>query len=85
MTLTELKRNLLERGLRPNAVSFEGGVLTAAEQYVIEGKAGLWEVYYYERGNKNNLTSLPDEAAACAYLLTVLEKDKTVWQKKGSP
>jgi hypothetical protein len=79
MTVAELKRNLLERGLRPNAVSFERGVLTAAEQYLIENKAGLWEVYYYERGNRNDLALFPDESTACAYLLAVLEKDRTVW------
>jgi hypothetical protein len=84
VTVTELRKNLLERGLKPNAVSFEGGKLTAAEQYVIEGKAGLWEVYYYERGNKNDLALLPDESAACSYLLTILEKDRTVWRKVSS-
>jgi|HubBroStandDraft_5_1064220.scaffolds.fasta_scaffold1171620_2 hypothetical protein len=81
MTVTELKRYLLERGLRPNAVSFEGGLLTAAEQHVIEQKAGLWEVYYYERGNRNNLILFPDESSACSYLLSILEKDRTVWQR----
>jgi hypothetical protein len=79
MTVAELKRNLLEQGLRPNAVSFEGGMLTAAEQYIIENKAGLWEVYYYERGNKNSLVVLPDESTACHHLLAVLKKDRTVW------
>jgi hypothetical protein len=83
MTVSELKRNLLERGLRPNAVSFEGGVLTAAEQYLIENKAGLWEVYYYERGNKNNLAFFPDEASACLHLLAVLEEDRIVWHGRS--
>jgi hypothetical protein len=84
MTVDELKKNLFERGLRPNAVSFSDGILTAAEQYVIENKSVAWEVYYYERGNKNNLTLLPDESAACSYLLAILEKDKTVWGKGSS-
>jgi len=82
MTITELKANLLKRGLRPNAVSFEGGLLTAAEQYIIEVKAGLWEVYYYERGNKNNARLFRDESSACSYLLDILDKDATVWREE---
>jgi len=81
MIVGELEKRLLERGLRPDAVSFKDGVLTAAEQYVVENKASMWEVYYYERGNKNNLTLFPDESAALLYLLALLEKDRTVWNK----
>jgi hypothetical protein len=81
MTVGELERNLLERGLRPNAVSFKSGVLTAAEQYVIEKRADMWEVYYYERGDRNDLTLFSDETAACLHLLALLEKDRTVWIK----
>lgn len=51
MTVDELKKNLFERGLRPDAVCFEDGRLTAAEQYVIGKKSRMWEVHYYERGN----------------------------------
>jgi hypothetical protein len=30
---------------------------------------GAWEVYWQERGNKNNLVRLPSEDAACLLLL----------------
>jgi hypothetical protein len=81
MTVRELEKILFERGLRHKAVSFEGGVLAAAEQYIIEKTARTWEVYYYERGNKNNLRLFSDESSACLYLLALLERDRTVWSK----
>jgi hypothetical protein len=56
-------------------------LLTASEQYCISKEGSLWEVYYYERGNKNNLQVFPDEHNACFYLLSTLEKDRTVWSK----
>jgi len=81
MTVEELKNILSERGIRKNAVSFSRGILTASEQYCISREGSFWEVYYYERGNKNNLQVFLDENGACLYLLSVLEKDKTVWNK----
>jgi hypothetical protein len=30
---------------------------------------GAWEVFWMERGNKNNLVRLPTEEAACYFLL----------------
>lgn len=30
---------------------------------------GVWEVYYLERGNKNNLQRFADEDQACCYML----------------
>jgi hypothetical protein len=85
MTVDEVKNLLMERGLRSNAVSFYRGLLTAAEQYVIEREGSMWAVYYYERGNKNDLRLFVDEAGACSYLLSILEKDKTVWMTGMPP
>jgi hypothetical protein len=79
MTIDELKSILSERGIRRNAVSFSGGLLTASEQYCVSREGSFWEVYYYERGNKNNLQVFPDESSACLFLLSILEKDRTVW------
>jgi hypothetical protein len=83
MTTEELETVLLKRGMRSNAVSFRDGVASAAEQYFITKEGSIWEVYYYERGNKNDLRSFVDEADACLHLLSILEKDKTVWDEKG--
>jgi hypothetical protein len=84
MTVDELKNLLMARGLRPDALSFYGRILTAAEQYVMEKEGSMWAVYYYERGNKNDLRLFVDEAGACSYLLSILEADKTVWTKVTS-
>ena len=81
MTVDELNAVLMARGFRPNAVGFYGGVLTTTEQYVIEKDGSMWAVYYYERGNKNDLRLFIDEAGARSYLLSILEEDKTVWTK----
>jgi hypothetical protein len=79
MNVRELESELVKRGLRPNAVSFRNGVLTAPEQYCIAQNGPFWEVYYYERGNKNSFQQFVDEKAACDYLLSKLLRDKTVW------
>jgi hypothetical protein len=84
MTVDELKSLLMARGLRPDAVSLYGGVQTTAEQYVIEKEGSMWAIYYYERGNKNDLRLFNDESGACSYLLSILEEDKTVWMEGTS-
>jgi hypothetical protein len=78
MNIQELQNTLLKRGMRPNAVSFQTGVLTAAEQYCIAQENGIWDVYYFERGNKNDLRHFPDENSACNYLSEVLLRDKVI-------
>ncbi len=78
MNTQELQNTLLKRGLRPNAVSFQTGVLTAPEQYCIAQENGVWEVYYFERGNKNGLKRFLDENSACNYLLELLLRDKVI-------
>ena len=85
MNIHNLQQTLLKKGLRPNAVSFIPGKLTAAEQYCIEPATNKgWEVYYFERGNKNDLHHFDDEDSACAYLLDILMKDHTVWIHRPS-
>lgn len=79
MNVDELKHELLSRGLRPTAASFQGGILSAPEQYCITNENGIWEVYYYERGNKNALKQFVDESAACEDLRARLLRDKTAW------
>jgi hypothetical protein len=84
MNVEQLKVLLHERGMHKDAVSFHHGFLTSSEQYCISNEDGVWEVYYFERGNKNDLRRFVDEGCACAYLLAILEKDSTVWQGSRS-
>ncbi len=82
MNVCELKKDLIARGIRHGAVSYEKGVLTAAEQYCISKQGAVWEVYYFERGHKNNLRVFADEGSACAHLKSVLDNDRTVWESR---
>lgn len=84
MRVQEIKELLRKRGLQMNAASFWPDSVTESEQYRISKEGGIWEVYYSERGNKNSLTRFLDEGSACAYLLSVLDNDKTVWQVSRS-
>ena len=83
MNIDELKSDLLRRGVAPYAVSFENGASTAFEQYCIEKQGGVWLVYFFERGNKNDLRVFTDEDSACIHLKAWLERDETVWRKGG--
>jgi hypothetical protein len=80
MNVSELRNDLLARGILPNAVRYEDGVLTAPEYYCISKWGSVWEVYYFERGNQNELRLFSDEESACAYLKSVLDNDRTVWK-----
>ncbi|HEY4162618.1 MAG TPA: hypothetical protein VGM59_06095 [Dongiaceae bacterium] len=83
MNVAEMKERLLAEGLRPGAANFnERGAIS--EQYVIEKSGATWHVYYGERGHKNDFRSFPEESSACAYLLSILETDRSVWGKAGS-
>lgn len=84
MRIEQLKRLLFERGMRNNAASFSPDTLTASEQYRLSDEGEVWEVYYFERGNKNNLRRFFNEDSACKYLLSILLEDKTVWQPPSS-
>jgi len=79
MNVSELKIDLLARGIRPSAVRFDDSESIAVEYYCISQQQTLWEVYYFERGVKNNLQLFSDEAQACAYLKSLLDSDRTVW------
>jgi len=78
-TVRTLRDRLLRASLDPSAVSFDAGLLTAAEQYCIWQNGPVWEVFYYERGNKNNLHSFSNEEDAADDLEKRLLADKTVW------
>lgn len=84
MKVEQIKELLYKRGMRKNVVSIWPESLTASEQYQIAKQDGLWEVYYFERDNKNGIRRFLDEETACVYLLSVLDGDETVWQVSRS-
>lgn len=67
MNLAELGDALERIGVSPQVV-----VLGGHAEYcwcVEQAEDGAWEVFWRERGNKNNLVRLPTEETACLQLL----------------
>ncbi|MCC6953401.1 MAG: hypothetical protein IT290_04730 [Deltaproteobacteria bacterium] len=64
MKKDELQQALVAEGIRPNIYCLSGHVRD--EQYVLAFLPdGSWEVYYSERGNKNDLERFMTEEEAC--------------------
>ena len=77
MNLQELKTALDAEGISELAYSFSsdgfGEVFRISAIHDILGDG--WEVYYSERGNKNELVVFRTEEEACEYFLRRLLKD----------
>jgi hypothetical protein len=80
MNREQLKIRLTELKITPSAYSLSGGLPN--ECYVLgQQPNGLWEVYYSERGQKNDLHIFDSEASASQFLLEHIVQDTTV--KRG--
>lgn len=67
MNLTELARVLTAIGINGDVLALGGH---ADYSWCVEQSSdGAWEVYWYERGNKNGLVRLTTESDACFQLL----------------
>jgi hypothetical protein len=67
VNLTELADAVARIGIPQQLVALGG---SAEYAWCVErAEDGAWEVYWLERGNKNNLVRLPSEDTACLYLL----------------
>ena len=67
MNITELHRALHTIGISDRVLAIGG---RAEYSWCVEPSAdGMWEVFWYERGNKNDLVRLPTESDACYQLL----------------
>ncbi|OLR90976.1 hypothetical protein [Actinokineospora bangkokensis] len=67
MNLRALGTALDDIGLEPGVVALGG---RDEQCWCIHGTpAGVWQVYWMERGQKNHLVELPDESSACELLL----------------
>lgn len=67
MNVAELAGALDQIGVSRQVVALGGSAEYA--WCVEQADDDAWEVYWLERGNKNNLVRLPSEEAACFYLL----------------
>lgn len=74
MKKEELQRALEAEGIRPNIYCLAGPIRD--EQYVlINVEDGSWEVYYSERGNKNELERFRTEEEACLRFFELVSTD----------
>jgi hypothetical protein len=67
MNLTELTRALALIGIAPEVLTLGGRA--DCSWCVEQASDGAWEVYWYERGDKNGLVRLINESGACFQLL----------------
>jgi len=68
MNLQEFKAALVQKNARADLVCFGDSLPTRSEQWAITNDRGIWQVYYFERGEKVGERWFSDEAAACDYL-----------------
>ena len=67
MNLAELADSLHLIGIRPEVLAL--GSHAEYAWCVEQADDGAWEVFWQERGDKNNLVRLATEEAACYFLL----------------
>lgn len=80
MNATELKYELIRRGVNPDAYRICNEMLFAEEQYCLDNTNGKWQVYYAQRGARASLEEFERESDACERLLELLMKDSSVYK-----
>ncbi len=75
MNKIELKKRLIEAGIRKDAWSIDEGF--SDETYKLEQDNDGWSVYYSERGIKRGLKKFSTESEACDYFLKTVTNDST--------
>ena len=71
MTVDELHKLLLKKEVPNDAYNFKEEYPN--ESYCIIKKGFFWEVYYSERGNKNELRIFFSESKACKYFIKLIK------------
>ncbi len=77
MNINELEGTLALKNVRPDVVYFGGDLPVRSGQCAITNDRGIWQVYYFERGEKSGERWFADEAAACDYLWNQIRGDPT--------
>jgi hypothetical protein len=81
VNLPELRKNLVEQGVRRYAVSIDK-VDETEEQYRLERDGRYWTTYYYERGERRSPRDFASEEDACKYFLEWVLGDPTTRSKR---
>lgn len=75
MNTNELREILNQERFDPDSYDLDGGLLP--EKYTLAEEAGMWSVYYSERGLQTGKRTFATEAEACEYILDKLRGDPT--------
>jgi hypothetical protein len=67
MDKKELEFLLIDKNIRPDAYSLNGGLPNDA--YCLDEKNGIWKTYYSERGSAVSVKEFDTENDACACFL----------------
>ena len=81
MKIPELRKTLVDEGLRAYAVSIDG-VDCSGDQYRMDRSGRGWCVFYAERGQIVQPREFLTEDEACDFLLEWLRRDRAVWLPK---
>jgi hypothetical protein len=80
MMIPELKEVLRTAGLNLNGIYFGAGLPTLSDVWAIGESRGLWEVYYFERGERKSEHTFANEDAACSFFLNMLLENRKFQQ-----
>ncbi|MBX3433468.1 MAG: hypothetical protein KF847_09120 [Pirellulales bacterium] len=75
MNKNELREILKREGFDPDSYDLDGGLLP--EKYTLSEEAGVWSVYYSERGLQTGKRTFATEGEACEYFLDEMRDDPT--------
>jgi len=74
MNREELKKQLLDIGVKPRYFSLYGSLVPGA--IILNEVYGKWVVFYFdERGNRDLEKQFKSEEAACQYIFSLLKDD----------
>jgi hypothetical protein len=84
MNKEELARILKKENIDQRFYSLTGPTDTRVgwDAYVLEENYGIWEVYFYERGHKENIRKFKSESEACEYFLKYILEDSVIKRQR---
>ena len=80
MTIGELKAALTEAGFNIEGIYFGDGLPTRSDTWTIHEDRGLWEIFYFERGERSNAHWFGNEDTACRFFLTMFLENRALWE-----
>ncbi len=80
MNIPDLRIFFQENGIKPGLVTILTAGTPMAESYCLSFERGMFEVYYFERGEKLGLCRFLEEDDACECLVSMLRNDGALFR-----